>query len=387
MNPSLLLLAASLFVWGVGEGMFTYIQPLYLQQLGADPLKIGVITSAFLVAMTVAHIPAGRLADRIGRRPMLIAAWVIGLAAAWVMALARDLNTFIAGMLLYGFTAFVSAPMSSYATAARGRMPVERALTLVSMSFSFGVVFGPTLGGWIGQRMGIPAIYTIAACIFIVSTALILFLPGQPRDVHDPSEPPARLHTNPRFISFLGIAAIVIFAGYLPQPLTQNFLQNERGLNLVQIGLLGTAAGLGTTLLNLLLGSAFRARTGYLIAQALTGIFALLVWRGTGMPAYALAYFMLGGYRAARPLAAAQVRPLIHESQMGLAYGIAETVQNIPAILTPTLAGLIYGIDPELIYPISLVAIALAFFVTLAFSPRGPDTRTPVPVTEDELRL
>lgn len=387
MNPSLILLAASLFVWGVGEGMFVYIQPLYLQELGADPLKIGLITSAFIIAMTVAHIPAGRLADRIGRRPMMIAAWLIGLAAAWVMALARDLDTFIAGMLLYGFTAFVSAPMSSYATAARGRMPVERALTLVSMSFSLGVVFGPWLGGAIGQRLGMQAIYLTAACIFIVSTALILFLPGQPRDVHDPSAPPARLRTNLRFLGFLGIAAAVIFAGYLPQPLAQNFLQNERGMTLEQIGLLGTAAGLGTTLLNLLLGSAFRARTGYLIAQVATAGFALLIWRGAGMPLYALGYFLLGGFRAARPLAAAQVRALVHESKMGLAYGITETVQNIPSILAPTIAGLIYEVDPERIYPIGLAAMALAFLVTLAFAPRGSDSRALVPVTEDELRL
>ncbi len=76
--------------------------------------------------MMVAHIPAGYLADRIGRKPLLVAAWVAGLLAAWIMALARTLPVFVTGMLFYGFTAFVSAPMNSYVTSARGKLSPVR---------------------------------------------------------------------------------------------------------------------------------------------------------------------------------------------------------------------------------------------------------------------
>lgn len=41
MSRDLLLVAFSLFIWGIGEGMFTYFQPIYLQQWGADPLQLG----------------------------------------------------------------------------------------------------------------------------------------------------------------------------------------------------------------------------------------------------------------------------------------------------------------------------------------------------------
>ncbi len=43
MNRNLLLVALSLFTWGVGEGLFIYFQPIYLQQWGADPLMIGAV--------------------------------------------------------------------------------------------------------------------------------------------------------------------------------------------------------------------------------------------------------------------------------------------------------------------------------------------------------
>jgi MFS family permease len=89
MSSDLILLGVSLMTWGVGEAMFLIFQPLYLQQLGASPVTIGAILGAAGIAMAAAHIPAGHLADRIGRRPLILAAWMMGIVATWVMALSR----------------------------------------------------------------------------------------------------------------------------------------------------------------------------------------------------------------------------------------------------------------------------------------------------------
>ncbi len=231
MSVDLILLSISLFTWGIGEGMFTYFQPIYLQQLGANTMTIAVVFSFFGLAMMLAHIPAGYLSDRIGRKPLLVAAWVAGLLAAWVMALARTLPVFVAGMLFYGFTAFVSAPMNSYITSARGKLSLVRSMTLVSAAYNFGAVLGPISGGWIAHRYGLQRIYVISACIFIVSTAILFFLRKQAREIHDPSAPPTSLWQNKRLVSFLGIIFLAMFVMYLPQPLTPRFLQNERALS------------------------------------------------------------------------------------------------------------------------------------------------------------
>src|SRR5258708_6083323 len=96
IDPSLLWLTSAPFVWGIGEGMFMIFEPIYLSQLGANPLQIGTILGAAGVAMLAAHIPAGYLADRIGRRPLLFASWILGLIATWMMALAQALPLFVA---------------------------------------------------------------------------------------------------------------------------------------------------------------------------------------------------------------------------------------------------------------------------------------------------
>ena len=61
----------------------------------------------------------------------------------------------------------------------------------------------------------------------------------------------------------------------------------------------------------------------------------------------------------------AQAREFVHESQMGLTYGVMETVSAVIFILTPPLAGFIYEKDPTLIYSLSLGLIAVSVLISL----------------------
>jgi DHA1 family multidrug resistance protein-like MFS transporter len=370
MNRSLLWLGASLFLWGLGESMFLLFQPIYLQQLGADPIQIGIILGAFGAVMTLTHIPAGHLFDLIGRRPMLIAAWIIGIVSTLEMAIARTLPVFIIGVLIYGFTAFVASPLDSYVTTARGSWSVGRAITFISMTYNAGAVLGPFTGGWIGDHFGLRQVYFLSAGIFVLSTAILFFTESQPRDHHDPEDPPPSLLKNWRYISFLAILFAVAFATYLPQPLTPNFLRNQHQLSLEVIGELFSIGGLGNAALNFLLGQ-FEARTGFILGQVGVSLFAVLLWRGTGFEYFALGYFLLGGFRALRGLGVAQVRPFVHESQMGLAYGVAEMVGSATVLLAPPLAGYLYQFDPTIMYPVGIVLIGIGIVLSLIFIPRS----------------
>lgn len=369
MNRNLLFVALALFTWGFGEGMFFNFQPIYLKFLGSDEQQIGLILGAFGAAMAITHVPAGRIADRFGRRPVIFAAWITGLLSTILMALARELPMFVVGMLVYGVTAFVSAPLSSYVTAARGKWPVGTALSLTTATFSGGMVLGPIIGGWIGEHYGLRSVYFVAAGIFVLSVSFILFIEKQPIDYQNPDAPPLDLKKNTRFISYLGIVAFAIFAMYLSQPLNPNFLEDVRGFSLSNVGVIFAFGALGNSLVAIFL-SRWDPYRGFILAQLMTAAFVILMLKGTSLPVIALGYFLLGGFRAGRPLAMAQVRELIHESQMGLTYGITETASAVVFILTPPLAGYIYKMDPMMIYTVSLGLIAVSVMMSIIFPRR-----------------
>lgn len=370
MNRSLLFIALALLLWGFGEGMFFNFIPIYLDnQFHLSKAQIGLVLGVFGFSMALTHIPAGRISDRFGRRPLLITAWLVGLIATVLMGFGITLPLFLAGLFLYGLTAFVSSPLSSYVTAARGKWPIGTALSLTTVAFSTGMVFGPITGGWIGEQFGMRTAFLVAAALFVISTLFIALIASQPIDHHNPASPPPGLRKNRRFIAFLAVLAFAVFAMYLAVPLTPNFLESARDLSLTQTGIIFAAGALGNAIIALLLSRA-NPRFGFLAAQAMVILFALAIWKGNDLPIFALGYFLLGGFRAARPMAMAQARDLVHDSQMGLTYGTMETVNAIVFILTPPLAGLLFDWDPAFIYPLSIGLILVSIIISYLFSPR-----------------
>jgi MFS family permease len=171
------------------------------------------------------------------------------------------------------------------------------------------------------------------------------------------------------------IYAFVVFALYLSQPLTPNFLKGVRDLTLTETGWIFSAGALGNSLLTFAFGR-LHPRRGFILAQFMVILFAALIWKGTGLPVFMLGYFLLGGFRAARPMAMAQTREFVHGSQMGLSYGAMETVSSVIFIIAPPIAGFIFDRDPYIIYPIAIGLIVVAIVVSYFFAPRNNETPT-----------
>ena len=366
MNRNLTLVAVSLFAWGIGEGLFIYFQPLYLQEWGADPLLIGAIFSAMGIAMAASQIPAGYLSDRFGSRNIMFGSWFIGTIAAWFMALAGSMPMFVAGIVMYGLTGFVVAPMNSYITSVRGKWSVGRALTFTSGLYNLGAVLGPVTGGLIADKLGLQAVYRLAGVIFIISTVIVLFADKNTEVHHEDvnSNNKLGLLKNYRFLAFLGLAFVTFFALYLPQPLTPNFLQNEQGFSRTTIGILGALGSLGNAVAMLTLGH-LPAVASFLIGQAWVLVFSALFLTGTTPVWFGLGYFFIGGYRLCRSMVIAIARPLINPRQTGLAYGMIETSGSFAIIIAPVLAGLLYKKQPSSVYSTSILLISLVIVLNV----------------------
>ena len=69
-------------------------------------------------------------------------------------------------------------------------------------------------------------------------------------------------------------------------------------------------------------------------------------------------------------MALAQARELVHDSQMGITYGILETVSAVIFILTPPLAGVLFEYDPVIVYPLAIGLIAVSILISYKFSPQ-----------------
>jgi MFS family permease len=358
MNRNLLLMAISLFFWGIGEGLFIYFQPIYLQELNADPLMIGTILGGMGIAMVVSQIPAGYLSDRFGSHKIMWASWILGTLSAWVMALANGLPVFVVGLIMYGLTSFVLAPMESYITSVRGKLSVGRSLTFASGLYNVGAVIGPVTGGLLADKLGLKSVYFFAGILFVVST-IIIFFTSKITEIHSgdlESTQAKGLLKNTRFIGFLGITLVTMFVLILPSTFTPNYLQNQQEYSKSTIGILGTFGNLGNAVAILALGG-LRASTAFIIGQVWVLLFTILFILSKAPVWFGLGYFFFGGMRLCKAMILTIARSLIHPGETGLAYGMVETAAATAMILAPVLAGILYDTEPILIYKVPLFAI------------------------------
>jgi DHA1 family multidrug resistance protein-like MFS transporter len=232
-----------------------------------------------------------------------------------------------------------------------------------------GMVLGPVTGGWVGDHYGMRMSFYVASAVFVFSNIFMFFIESQPIDHHDPDAPPPSLIRNQRFVILMSVLAFAIFSMYIAQPLTPNFLEGVRGLSLSQTGFIFAVGALGNSLMAIAFSRVNPLR-GFLFAQALVVLFAIFIWKGTSLPVFALGYFLLGGFRAGRPMMMAQARELVHESQMGISYGIMETISALIFIITPPIAGYLFEIDPFIVYPVSIGLIGISIVLSSIYMPR-----------------
>ncbi len=370
MTRDLKIVSAAMLIWGLGEGIFLIFQPLYLQQFGADPILIGTILGINGLVMALVQIPAGYLADKLGTRPVIWFNFIVGVIATWIMALAPSLGWFVAGLLMYGLTLSVMAPLNAYVQSARGKWSVGRAVSFNSAAYNFGGILGPIIGGMVGEQFNLRTAYFVSGVIFVISTAIILFAQKQPVVHTAPLKGEAYLFHNKRFIGIVVVSLLVMFAVTLPQPLTANFLQNQRGLSLSRIGQLGSLGAVGSVSLMLIFGH-LPAGIAMMIGQVGLVLFSLLIWRGTSILWYGVGYFFLGGYRLCRAMSVAIVQPIVRESEVGLAFGVVESLNSLAYMAAPVVAGFLYDWRPVSIYPISLLVLGVTLLLSILFARRN----------------
>ena len=140
-------LALTTFVLWLGASTILPLLPEYLRGRGGSDAVVGLVMGAYFVAALLCQYPAGRLADRIGRRPILLG----GLAL------------YAAGSL--GFLASPSPTVDIFLRALQGAgagsaevaalAMVSGAVALDRRGRAFGSIYGAQLGGMaIGPLVG-----------------------------------------------------------------------------------------------------------------------------------------------------------------------------------------------------------------------------------------
>jgi len=131
----------------IGFGIVMPALPFWAREFGADATALGLLMSAYAAAQFVFAPLWGRLSDRVGRRPVLLAT-IAGTALALLgVGVATSLAwLFVARFLAGAFAANVSVA-SAYISDVTPPEERTRWMGMLGASFGVGFVLGPAIGG------------------------------------------------------------------------------------------------------------------------------------------------------------------------------------------------------------------------------------------------
>jgi MFS family permease len=344
----------SYFLWGVGEGLWMFIQPLYVKSLGATPSQTGFVIGMWGVGRLLFILPAGILADRWGSRRLLLPGWYLGLTGVLIIALAPDWRWAAPGFLVYGISAIAIPITNLYLTQAvrhdatrRPDLPVQTSLTLLWAAYSLGIVVSPGIGGVIGDLISLRAVFLVSVFWFALSLLAISRTRFYPR----PARPAQGYNyqgmlSQPRVRIAFGLLTLGFVVVMVGQPLTSQYLEEVRDYSRAVIGALGSLNALGTAVFSITLGrlAAWRGFFASLLLVMLS--FGLMLVSGAGLVVL-VAYFLLGAYYTTRPLAASVIGARVDEHQRGVAYALVDTLAGLATLIGTNLAGRLYEHNPH----------------------------------------
>jgi AAHS family 4-hydroxybenzoate transporter-like MFS transporter len=123
-----------------------YLAPAIAEDWGTRPAALGVVFSAGLIGMVIGSSILSSIADRLGRRPVLIGATLLAGVAMSATSLVADVNQLLLMRFITGLGLGALMPNTLALTA---EYTPTRIRTTMVMVMACGFTFGAALGGWI----------------------------------------------------------------------------------------------------------------------------------------------------------------------------------------------------------------------------------------------
>lgn len=294
-HPDFLKLWAGQTISVVGSQVTVLALPtIAILQLHAAPFEVGLLSALQRIAFPVLALFAGVVADRLRKRPLMIAAdslrgiAIVSVPVAAAIGVLSLFQLYAVALVLGVGTVMFDIAYLAYLPVLIGRSELLEGNTKLEVSYSVSSLAGPSLGGVLIQLFGAAQAMLADAFSFLASVVTIVW-------IRKP-EPPARALDAPRqsMLSEIreGIVlvahdpilrglALMLTVGaigfHLQDPALYLFAYRDVFLSPGQLGLVFAAAGVGAVIGALAVGTVVR-RLGVGGALAMTNFVVALTY-------------------------------------------------------------------------------------------------------------
>jgi multidrug resistance protein len=386
----------------IGFGLILPLIPIYSQHLGASGLMIAIIMSSYSLMQFIFSPIWGRLSDRIGRRPVLLASTACACLSYVIFAIGSGLSDHTTALWVILASRFFAGICGANITVAQAYIaditpPEERSgkMGYIGMAFGLGFVLGPALGGLSAKYIGLTAPGWTAASLCAINFiwAFVILAESWTPTAHSNTQRPHLdqwMHalTAPRLglliiIFFLATFCFSCFEGTIGLLVLRNFkIKAEEGIDsvlgtvswlIVYCGVMGALVQGGVRKLVKRMGEPKLIALSLFMAAV--GVGPLPFITSWGLLFVALGVFSIGS-SLTRPPVFGMISMLSPSHEQGGILGVAQGMGSLARIAGPLFALSVFYKSP----PVPFVTCAALCFVTGCIATWF--LRSPVRITE-----
>ena len=164
--------------WAV-FGVRVALVPLFVvEALGRTESWAGIALAVFAAGNALTLVVAGRLADRRGRRPLILAGLAVSAVATAVIGIVPSLAVFLVLSLVAGIGGgLVNPPVNAAVADVVGTRRGGTVLAGFQMASDIGAILGPLVAGAVAQLAGFGTAFGVTALVVVLGLALWLRAP------------------------------------------------------------------------------------------------------------------------------------------------------------------------------------------------------------------
>lgn len=375
-------LAGMIFANIAGQMAYSMLS-LYMLDLGASVVQVGMVFTLASLVPTVLQIFGGWLSDTIGRLRIMAIGSSIAVVGYLIFAFAPSWEWVLIGLSIeYVSNSVVGPSFGAYISEQSTEQSRGRVFGISTSIYQTVTVIGPALAGFLAYQFGFALMMRVAFGFYLAATILRVWMATNERFK------PVREAVKPTFSGFkkqiTAIFALLLGGGILTWiwvtdavgdtsysligQLFPIYLSDIGNLNLNQIGIVNAAVGVAAILAAPFAGTLvdrISERFAMVVGFALNGLGLLTLLNSSTFAGFILAMVFFGlGSGSLYPAYQSLISKVVPEEKRGLAFGFFGTSLGLLSLPMPWIGAQLWErISPQTPFWIVLTASLISITV------------------------
>lgn len=387
---ALLILMLNLFLAFTGIGLVIPIMPKFMESLGITGGIVGLLVASFSLTQLLFSPLTGRLADKFGRKRMIVIGMLVFAFSEGLFGLANSSVLLFVSRLLGGISAAMIMPaVMAYAADITTKEERATGMGYINAAITTGFIIGPGIGGYIAE-FGIRVPFYSAGAAGMIAAILTMFvlqesLPaGDGQDDSSVSSPAKRhgsllsqlrySYREPYFLSLI-IVFVMSFGLANFETIFGLFVDRKFGFDPGDIAFIITFGSIAGAVVQVTAFSWILKKFGepnvISICLLFAGIFIFLtLFVHSFWMIFAVTFVIFLAIDILRPAISTQMS-MVAKDQQGYVAGLNSAFTSLGNIIGPIVAGFLFDIDVNYPYTMACLILLICFAMTLRARKRG----------------